>query len=328
MKKMFLFAAAAMVSLSSCVQTSEVYTGKLNEMGFKSAVTRGIIQTQSDFTYPISVSSVWENPNDGLDKYLVRFDNAKFVYDESLSNWRGETPYYWPNGGNMNFLAFCPYPSNATITTNYNAATGKIDNMVITNISNNLKEQHDVLFSDLLSVDAPQTSAQALQFHHALAQINVEFKKTDSSAEIVLNSVQLENVFFVGSLTVTPHEGSASTAVWNHAAAEFSEHRYFLKSINVSGVEDKELATILSHDTAYSPVPVLVIPSAQTRMKITYTVNGHQDVKTVDLSSYGEWEMGKKYTYKFAVNVNEIIFDCDVDAWEVVDINGGAQITI
>ena len=184
------------------------------------------------------------------------------------------------------------------------------------------------MFSDLLSVIAPQTSAQALQFHHALAQINVEFKKTDSSAEVVLNSVQLENVFFVGSLTVTPHEGSASTAVWNHAAAEFSEHRYFLKSTTVSGVEDKELATILSHDTAYSPLPVLVIPSDQTRMKIAYTVNGHQDVKTVDLSSYGEWEMGKKYTYKFTVNVNEIIFNCSVDAWESVDINGGSQITI
>ena len=328
MKKMFLFAAAAMVSLSSCVQTNEVYTGKLNEIGFQSAAVCGIIHEQADFTYPISVSSVWDNPNDLQDKYVVRFDNAKFIYDSSLNSWRGETPYYWPNAGNMNFLAFCPYPSNATITTNYNAATGKIDNMVITNISNNIKDQHDILFSDLLSVIAPQTSAQALQFHHALAQINVEFKKTDSSAEVVLNSVQLENVFFVGSLTVTPHEGSASTAVWNHAAAEFSEHRYFLKSTTVSGVEDKELATILSHDTAYSPLPVLVIPSDQTRMKIAYTVNGHQDVKTVDLSSYGEWEMGKKYTYKFTVNVNEIIFNCSVDAWESVDINGGSQITI
>jgi hypothetical protein len=324
MKKIFLFAAAAMVSLSSCVQTEEVYTGKVNEMGFKSAVTRGIIQTQSDFTYPISVSSVWENPNDGLDKYVVRFDNAKFVYDESLTNWRGETPYYWPNAGNMNFLAFCPYPSNATITTNYNATTGKIDNMVITNISNNLKEQHDVLFSDLLSVLAPQTSAQALQFHHASAQLNVEFKKTNSAAEVVLNSVEFW-VCVGGDLTITAGDPT-STAEWT--AHDGHKLQGLFKSTSVSSFTDVALDAILAHDSVYSPVSLLVVPTNQTYVKITYTVNGHQDVKTIDLTSYGKWEMGKKYTYKFAVNVNEIIFDCDVDAWEEVDINGGAQITI
>ena len=324
MKKMFLFAAAAMVSLSSCVQTSEVYTGKLNEMGFKSAVTRGIIQTQSDFTYPISVSSVWENPNDGLDKYLVRFDNAKFVYDESLSNWRGETPYYWPNAGNMNFLAFCPYPQDAILTTNYNATTGKIDGMTVAGIDLRRVDQPDVLFSDLLSVDAPQTAAQALQFHHASAQINVEFKKTNSAAEVVLNSVEFW-VCVGGDLTIIAGDPT-STAEWT--AHDGHKLQGLLKSTSVSSYTDVALDAILAHDSAYSPVPLLVVPTNQTYVKITYTVNGHQDVKQIDLTSYGKWEMGKKYTYKFTVNVNEILFDCDVDAWEVVDINGGAQITI
>jgi len=329
MKKIFLFAVAAMVSLSSCVQSEEVYTGKVNEIGFKSAAVRGIIDTEADFKYPIAVSAVWDNPNDASDKYVVRFDQAKFVYDEDNNSWRGETPYYWPNAGNMNFLAFCPSPVSATITTNYNATTGKIDNMVVNNISNNIKDQHDVLYSDLLSVDAPQTDAQPLQFHHALAQINVEFKKTNSAAEVVLNSVLLENVFFVGNLTITPNDSAASTATWTHAAQEFSENRFFLKSTTVTGVEDGELAAILKPDVAYSPVPVLIIPTDhQTRMKITYTVNGHKDVKTVDLSTYGQWEMGKKYTYKFLVNINEIFFDCVVDNWDPVDVNSGNQIII
>ena len=87
MKKIFLFAAAAMVSLSSCVQTSEVYTGKLQEMGFKSAVTRGIIQTNDDMTYPISVTAVWDNVQDG--NYSSYFENGKFVYDAGTELWKG-----------------------------------------------------------------------------------------------------------------------------------------------------------------------------------------------------------------------------------------------
>ena len=99
MKKIFLFAVAAMVSLNSCVQSEEVYTGKVNEIGFKSAAVRGIIDTNADFKYPIAVSAIWDNPNDASDKYVVRFDQAKFVYDEDNSSWRGETPYYWPSRG-------------------------------------------------------------------------------------------------------------------------------------------------------------------------------------------------------------------------------------
>ena len=79
MRKIFLFAAAAMVSLSSCVQTSEVYTGKMQEMGFKSAVTRGIIQSNDDMTYPIAVTAVWDDAKDG--DYAHYFENGKFVYD-------------------------------------------------------------------------------------------------------------------------------------------------------------------------------------------------------------------------------------------------------
>ena len=327
MKKIFLFAAAAMVSLSSCVQTDEVYTGQLNEMGFKSAVTRGIIQSQTDFNYPIAVTAVWDDPEDGSDKYKLRFDKAKFIYDNDLKSWRGETPYYWPNGGNVDFLGFCPYPNAADYASSINATTGRIEKLVVSSISNNIKDQHDILYSDLLTVAAPQTDPQSMTFHHALTQINIEFLKSESAAEVVLNSVRLEQVPFVGTLTITPHDGAESDAEWS--SVNTFENRFFLKDLLVSGIEDSELAAILTHNTPYSPVPLLIIPmDHQTSMIITYTVNGHKETKTVDLSAYGAWDMGKKYTYKFSVNINEILFNCTVDNWEPEDINSGSQIVI
>ena len=102
MKKIFLFAAAAMVSLSSCVQTEEVYTGKMEEMGFKSAVTRAIIQSNDDMTYPIAVTAVWDDDKAGT--FSSYFENAKFVYDAGTELWKGEPARYWPTSGDMQFI--------------------------------------------------------------------------------------------------------------------------------------------------------------------------------------------------------------------------------
>ena len=314
MKKIFLFAVAAMVSLSSCVQTNEVYTGKVQEMGFKSAVTRGIIQSNDDMVYPISVSAVWDNPTAGA--WVTYFENAEFVYDNEL--WKGNPAKYWPTSGDMQFLAYCPYPIKAKVTNTYNAE-GKFESSTFGTIDNNLMDQHDVLFSDLLEVSAPQTSAQPLLFHHAYAQLNVTFKKTDSAAAVVLKSVSAEDVTMTGILIVTPVPDGTSTAAWQ---AGLSISRYFLDD-DATGVEDGTLDVVLAADTAFAPKPLLVIPSAQTRIEIVYTIDGVEHTYTHTLTD--EWKMGYKYTYNYTINVNEIIFDCTVEDWIPVE---GGNITI
>lgn len=316
MKKIFLFAAAAMVSLSSCVQTSEVYTGKLQEMGFKSAVTRGIIQTNDDMTYPISVTAVWDDAQDG--NYSSYFENGKFVYDAGTELWKGEPARYWPTSGDMQFIGLCPYPANSSITPSYKT-NGEIEKVVWGTIDNNLMDQHDVIFSDLLSVEAPQTSAQPLLFHHAYAQLNVTFKKTDSAAAVIVKNVSVKDVNLSGILTVTPVVGAKSEATWQ---AGLPISRYFLPE-TTTGVENGTLDATLEAATPFAPQPVLVIPAAQTKIVIVYTIDGHEHTYTHTLS--GNWEMGYKYTYNYTINVNEIIFDCTVEDWIPVD---GGNITI
>ena len=311
-------AAAVMVSLSSCVKTNEVYTGKMQEMGFKSAVTRGVIQTNDDMTYPIAVTSVWDNPSDASDDYVVYFEGAKFVYDSSTTLWKGDPAKYWPTSGDMQFLALCPYPVHASITNNYNV-DGTIKTVVFGTIDNNLKDQHDVLFSDILSVEAPQTSAQSLLFHHAYAQLNVTFKKTDSAAAVVVKSVTANDVNLTGALTVTPVVGGTSTATWQKG---MGLARYFLP-VDATSVENGTLDAVLTATDAYSPSPVLVIPSAQTSFTIVYTIDGVEHTYKHVLT--GEWQMGYKYTYNYTINVNEIIFDCTVEDWIPVD---GGSVTI
>ena len=314
MKKIFLFAVAAMVSLSSCVQTTEVYTGKLQEMGFKSAVTRGIIQSNADMTYPISVSAVWDNPTAG--KFVEYFSNHEFVLSEGV--WKGNPAKYWPTSGDMQFLAYCPYPVKAKVTNSFNV-DGTFASSTFGTVDNNIMDQHDVLYSDLLAVAAPQTETQPLLFHHAYAQLNVTFKKTNSAAEVVIKSISAEDVNLTGILTVTPVVGGTSTAEWQSG---LPISRFFLDA-DAAGVEDGALDVVLTADNTFAPKPLLVIPSAQKEFVIVYTIDGVEHTYTHTLT--GDWKMGHKYTYNYTINVNEIIFDCTVEDWIPVD---GGSITI
>ena len=323
MKKIFLFAAAAMVSLSSCVQTEDVYTGGLQEMGFKSAVTRAII-TGTEFDGAISVSSVWNNPNDNED-YVAYFSNTKFAVEDGEQYWTADPAKYWPSSGSMQFLALYPQEQTAVdITTNADGTfkTVKTQNV----IDNNIVDQHDVLFSDLLAVDAPQTAAQPLLFHHALAQLNVTLKKSDTDAEVVVNSVKVLTASLKGKLAVTPTTANANglktEAEWSEPV---KEDRYFLTDANAASVNDCYKATLTTN--AQSPAALLVIPSAQTKIVIEYTVDGKDQTYTHTLT--GDWEMGYKYTYNYTINVYEIMFDCTVDEWKPAageDINIGTTI--
>ena len=307
---MLLIAVAAMVSLSSCVKTNEVYTGPVQEMGFKSAVTRSIIQNSADFVGSISVTATWDDPSST--HFVPYFENHEFVYDGGM--WKGNPAKYWPTSGDMEFLAVHPFPVTARVTPAYNA-DGTFQSLAFGTIDNNILNQHDILFSDLLEVTAPQNAAQPLLFHHAYAQLNVTFKKTDSAAEVVIKSVAVEDVYLNGILTVTPVSGAASTATWQLG---LPVERYFLDD-DAIGVEDNAIDVALQSTTAFSPKPMVIIPGSQTEIVIVYTIDGIQHTYTHTLS--GNWDMGSKYTYNYTINVNEIIFDCDVEDWVVV--NGG-----
>ena len=332
MKKIFLFAAAAMVSLSSCVQTEDVYTGGLNEIGFKTAAVRGAIEGTT-FGGNMAVAAAWDGNADSENPYVDYFKTlatpeatgANFTGEAGAGNaWSGNPPRYWPNAGNMQFIALYPYECGKM---NYaiNATTG-LTSYTVEGIANEAN-QHDVLFSDLHAVEAPQTSAQPLLFHHAMALLQVNFKTSVPSEEVKIVSATVNNVIFDGDLTVTAGAAPAgaapakSTASWN--VTDSTPKNYTFKGVDAT----HKLTETLDEDAT----DLLVIPTAQTSMTIVYTFNGHKMTKTVKFNegegegrnNYGDWEMGKRYIYNFTIGANEIQFTVSVDNWVDTPVNGG-----
>ncbi len=267
---------------------------------------------------PIVISAIWNNvAYDGKDFYEEYFSNAKFIYDETNCLYSGEPARYWPLSGTMQYMAFAPYTTHTTTTNHYKSdgSFGKIDYEII---DNNIVDQHDILYSNLLEVSSPQTHFQSLIFHHALAQINVSFTKTESAASIVVNKVMILNAHLDGILEVTPAPGGKSVAEWQ-TNSPYS--RYFLHE-NATSIEDVTLNAALDSNTTYSPKPIYVIPSEQTQIRIVCIIDNIERIRDVDLSFYGKWEMGKKYNYDFTIDANTISLGCTAEDWDAETADG------
>ena len=302
MKKIFLFAAAAMVSLSSCVQTNEVYTGDVQEIGFKSGVTRAAVDgTELPAGSAITVAGVWDAEGDG--SYVEYFAPTKFV--DASGIYSGAPARYWPNAGKMQFIGYYPY-GVGTFTADY---TGDVlAGYKVTGIDG--AAQNDILYSDLCQVNTVPAATQALLFHHALALLQVNFQTSLTTEEVKIVSATVADVVLGGDLTVTA--GGTSTAAWSNTSAAI-DHTF----ANVT-------TAALTDSANTNATPLLVVPAAtQTEMTIVYTLNGHEMTKVVPLATYGDWKAGNKYIYNFSIGANEIQFTCEVDPWTDVVVGGG-----
>ena len=254
----------------------------------------------------IKVFSV-ANQDEGLSQYTVHLDGAKFIYNPISTSWIGESDHSWPANGCSYILATCPYSLNTTITTKM-AKNGLIEELSLLGIENNTLVQQDILYSDLLYVELPQNITPTLNFNHALTQINISFKKTDSACKVILKSVKLCNVGTAGDLRIYPNIQGKSTASW-------TINKILDSSFCKNGATNLDVT--LTHDTTCVLEPKLILPSNQTAIMFVYTVDGHELTYTHSLS--GNWEMGYKYTYNYTINVNEIIFDRTIEDWGFTD---------
>ncbi len=330
MKKLFFFAAAATIALSSCVKNETVYTDAQEPIAFKAfaaASTKAPIDGTKLTGHNMAVFANYKTQAGAFNTY---FENALFSEKGDTGIWGGDPkPYYWPVSGTMFFAAYSPWLPDASATY---AETGEVETITINAIDNNKVDQDDVLFSNRTEgITCPQNNNVPLTLHHAFAQIvvNVKAKTANTAPAITLNKITLKDVTLGGKLVVT--EGATSTAKWTSEASNV--HDFIVNNNgNLEYAEDFELVkedndSYTSADTNYTGV--LVVPSTQTSLEIVYTFNnGGKDQEithTIDLANNPNgvnlWEMGKKYIYNITIGLNEITFEPKVDNWVDVTSN-------
>lgn len=307
MKRFFICAAAAIVALAACSKTEVINNSVPQEIGFK-AVTGAMTKAPlSGTTLPTDGENnmvVYASSSETAEgEYASYFDGVEFGWNSTSSDWTGTTPQYWPESGFLKFKAFYP----ASVGTASGTATTDV---TITGIDIS-STQTDILYANLTGAQSAETKPVVpLVFNHALSQIVVKAAVTaEGMTDVNITSVEIVTPHLKGNLKLT-----GTDATWTSEA-------------NASNLvmENNISSTDLTITALELGTGALVIPSAQTSLKITYSVKGFSKEETKELT--GNWVKGNKYIYNLKVGLDEIHLSATVEKW-VDTPAGGTNVVI
>ena len=307
MKKFYVFAAVAIAALASCTKSEVVYNQGPQEIGFRQftgSMTKADPSTSPLLTTTsMGVFSYLTNPTNTGAAY---FENAKFVNKSGTNKWGGETPYYWPLQGALDFVLYAPHQvSGATYTP---------DTKVLSvTIADNSTAQTDYLYGKdfYVNTSKPATPSDGVPvvLKHALSKVTIA-AKADTASIFKVSSIKLMQTTQEGSYTVTYNttDDDFTSAVTGSAESSAKKDMEYVSN-------EWNLTTELTANTASK----LVVPSNQTSIVLTYTMAGNSTplTATVNLASESaKWETGKHYTYNLTLTADEILFVPTVQDWD------------
>ena len=118
--------------------------------------------------------------------------NNEYVSSNQIFAHNGDNPLYWPTKGNLNIIAYSPY--NSAVTTSTNSNTIADINYPVTNIA----DQKSNLATDILfakETDIPGNHAPIkLIFEHVLSKLNIvlegSFGMEFNNPEVLIHQLQ------------------------------------------------------------------------------------------------------------------------------------------
>lgn len=178
MKKLFLMTALATVFLASCSQDEDVVqpTVDNNTIAFVAKQPDGKILTRSGQTInsvsKFTVSAV------NADKTSY-FNSVEFKYDNFSSQFKSETPYYWPLNGALSFYAIS------------NPGTVSLDvNNVPKYTYSNWGGETDLVAATVLA--GTKQTPYPLSFQHVLSQIVISAEAANKTEMLTYKLLEVE----------------------------------------------------------------------------------------------------------------------------------------
>lgn len=318
MKKLFLLVAIAALGLASCSEENfdQVSQKDSNKIAFKTLVGKNnlkvteLVQAQfQDFwvsayrTQGSAASVFGQTLIPYIDNLRVYWNGSAWVYDGS---------YYWPGTDYLNFFAHNAegYLLPTTSITGYPTFTYTQDPASSKDI---------VVAMDTNKVQVG-TNPVALQFKHALCQINFSLKGAEVGPEYQIKQIKL-NARTQGTFTFKPIATSGITSNWS-GQLNASDYIYY----DALGSPTSISTTLTNFQTATNPI--MIIPQNGELVTITVTydfvnqgvVLVQDAVATVTLTGQ-QMNVGKKVRYNLTIPTptsitgNRITFTGTVSDW-------------
>lgn len=257
MKKFFFTFAVAVLALASCSndETTAVNnsSGEISFRPLNNGITRA---TEKSAFATNDQINVWCTK--GSTSPSSYFDNATFTYNGgSYAGFASATPYYWPTAvdASTNMMTFyATFNESQTSAGNISAFTPNAS----------AASQVDLLCAKLDCTSKPATGEAQLAFKHALSEIIVQAKNSNSNLKITVSKVKVGYIAKTGALVFT-----SGSPVWSNTNPTSTVTDIYSQDLS------SELVLTSSAQSLTGTEPWMILPQnlalSQTAPAMVYT---------------------------------------------------------
>lgn len=316
MKKNFLFAAMAVTALASCSNDDVVDVNNGGGISFRASLDRAVTRTNVTSLQNLAafnVTAIGDGKN--------YFTNLGVSSPDNGVNWTTASTYYWL-GYELAFFAYAPQTLASTVSINN--ASKKITDF---SPAKAVADQKDLVISYNKGTKAVnEGSGVAMNFKHALSQIEVKAKCSNNKIKIEIIGVKLVNAATKADFAFPETETNSSYVLQQSQWSNWSEKDDPTKAYMIKGEAPVTLTTnaqrIMFGDDNFMLIPQQLTAWDGTTATIgaylsvlcrIYSLDGTNETLLYPQPVAGDakdgkyafsavgidtnWEPGKKYTY-------------------------------
>ena len=298
-KGLFVMAAACLLAATSCSQDELAGSSPLSGNEIVPTACMREVATKAVETKITNLGKFTVNAfQSGEANYM---NNVEYTTSDNGSSWTTAAgKFFWPVEGDLHLYGYAP------------AAPGKNGTFKIDKDAQTLTDfvpfetaaaQQDFVYSKSTGNNATNgTTGVELNFQHALTEISVAAKNSNTAYTVKVTGVKLGNVKTKGTFTFPSIENSAASWTLSSATADVGSYE---TTWSTASVLTNSVSTLDE-----SNVPFMILPQqleksdkasekAYLALKVNITMQGGKVIRDgwayIGLNT--NWEMGKHYTY-------------------------------
>ena len=295
-KGLFVMAAACLLAVTSC-SVDEVVGGNVlsnNEIGLNTRVDSRAVETKITNLGKFTVNAF----QTGDANYM---NNVEYTTSDNGSSWTTAAgKFFWPVEGDLHLYGYAP------------AAPGKGGTFKIDKDAQTLTdfvpfetaaEQQDFVYAKSTGNNATNgTTGVELNFQHALTEISVAAKNSNTAYTVKVTGVKLGNVKTKGTFTFPSIANSAASWTLSSATEDVGSYE---TTWSTATELTSSVSTLDEANVAFMLLPQQLEKSekasekAYLALKVNITMQGGKVIRDgwayIGLNT--NWEMGKHYTY-------------------------------
>lgn len=339
-KGLFMMAAACLLAATSCSQDELAGSSPLsgNEI-VPTAIIGGDVKKDARAveTKITNLSKFTVNAfQAGEENYMK---NVEYTTSDNGSSWTTAAgKFFWPVEGDLYLYGYAPAEPGANGTFKLDKDAQTLTDFVP---FENAAAQQDFVYAKSTGNNATNgTSGVEMNFQHALTEISVAAKNSNTAYTVKVTGVKLGNVKTKGTFTFPSTANSATSWTLSDATADVGSYETTWSNATVL---TSSVSTLDESNVAFMLLPQQLEKSekayekAYLALKVNITMQGGKVIRDgwayIGLNT--NWEMGKHYTYtldfsdgagqdengKQIISGKEMVLKVKVTPWNEKGIN-------